>query len=137
MKNIKLSIISLLCVGMLVFTSCNSGVNDNPLSRCTSATVAEVVVFYGTKNYTLTSNELIEFSTLLDNITVFTRDDTLLNSDGDDFWHIEIRLKDKTELVLDVYSPYIVVDGNGYKVDADACTSLENYIQNIVNTTVK
>ena len=122
---------------MLVFTSCNSGANDNPLSRCTSDTIADVVVFYGMKNYTLTSDELIGFYTLLDNFTEVTRESTLLDSDGDDFWNLEIRLKDKTFLILDFCSPYIIVDDNLYTVDADASQSLQNYIQNIVDTTLK
>ena len=89
------------------------------------------------KNYTLTSDELIGFYTLLDNFTEVTRESTLLDSDGDDFWNLEIRLKDKTFLILDFYSPYIIVDDNLYTVDADASQSLENYIQNIVDTTLK
>lgn len=136
MKYTKILIVSLLCLCMLTFTSCNSKVTDDPLSKCKSDTVAEVVVNYGTKNYTLTSDELIEFVELLANIDEFTPDDTLLQSDGDDFWIIHIRLNDGSTLVLDVSTPYITVDSEGYKVDANTCASLENYIQDIVNKTM-
>jgi hypothetical protein len=140
MNNIKyiiFSIAALICVCLLITTSCGEETNDDPLSSCTPATVEQVVINYGTTSYSLDTKELAAFFTLLGDLGTFTPDETLLGVDGDDFWSLKIQLKSGDQLFVDVSSPYVVVDGNGYKVDEDACTNLQHYIQGIVNTKIK
>ena len=125
-------IITLLGISMMGMMSCHSTQQVEPLSNCTPSNVEKVTIEYGIHDYTLQADELAEFLVQLNNLKAFEIDNTVKESDGDSFWKLIIELKTGQTVLLNIASPYIVVNEEGYRVESATCTELQNYIQNIV-----
>lgn len=131
MKKI-LTILLLCCCFFFLLTGCKSNdnqQNDTTLSQLKTEDVTSFTVTLRPpdEQFTITDEEAIsELVDIYNEVKIFEEDDSYTDYDGQ--WvEFELTMTDERSKTVAAYSPFIIIDGVGYKTESEPCEKLNSF----------
>ena len=124
MKNKKVLMIALICligIGISIFLS-----GRRPFKDLGAADIISANVRLSPPDTTIQITETEELVSYLNEVVIYSKDNSYTEYAGQDVTFM-LNLSDGSQVKITVCSPFVIIDGIGYKCKYEPCEALNNY----------
>ena len=124
MKNKKVLMIALICligIGIRIFLS-----GRRPFKDLEAADIISANVWLSPPDTTIQITETEELVSYLNEVVIYSKDNSYTEYAGQDVTFM-LNLSDGSQVKITVCSPFVIIDGIGYKRKYEPCEALNNY----------
>ncbi len=124
MKNKKVLMIALICligIGIRIFLS-----GRRPFKDLEAADIISANVWLSPPDTTIQITETEELVSYLNEVVIYSKDNSYTEYAGQDVTFM-LNLSDGSQVKITVCSPFVIIDGIGYKCKYEPCEALNNY----------
>ncbi|MDF2588490.1 MAG: hypothetical protein K0S41_2331 [Anaerocolumna sp.] len=125
-----------ICVVVIALSSIfiiKSNLGTKPFTKLTKNEIKEVTVKLLPPNVTksLNEEEIVKLTEILNDVVIYNKDNSYTEYNGQAVIYTIVK-KDGSELEINAYNPFLIIDGVGYKTKYEPCEEL-NALGNSIN----
>lgn len=129
----KIFILCIVVIGLAFIFIIKSNLGSKPFKNLTMNEIKEVTVKLLPPNVTksLNKEEILKLTEILNDVVIYNKDNSYTEYNGQAVIYTIVK-KDGSELEINAYNPFLIIDGVGYKTKYEPCEEL-NALGNSIN----
>lgn len=110
-----------------------SGAGTKPYQDLTAADIASATVFLQPPDQTLQVEDTDRLAALLQDVVIYEEDNSYTEYTGQAVT-FQLTMSDGTQTDVTAYSPFLIIDGTGYRTEHDPCEALNRYANELLDS---
>lgn len=129
----KIFIFCIVAIGLASIFIIKSNLGTKPFKKLTMNEIKEVTVKLLPPKVTksLNEEEIVKLTEILNDVVIYNKDNSYTEYNGQAVIYTIVK-KDGSELEINAYNPFLIIDGVGYKTKYEPCEEL-NALGNSIN----
>ncbi len=130
-KKAIFAVLIVLVIAICLFFSINNIIGRKPFKNLQEVTSATVTLT--PPGETVQIVELSELLDYLDDVVIYNKDNSYTEYDGQGVV-FNLILSSGTQMAINAYNPFVIIDGVGYRTKYEPCEALSSYANKLLNS---